>query len=56
MCSSTVNYFTINVLTKSTVVPVEAGAGAVTLILVCTKSHTHACILTGVVTTGIHCK
>lgn len=50
------NYALIYVLTNSAVVPVEASAGAVTLILVRTKSYTHACILTGVITAGIHCK
>lgn len=45
-----------NVRTDSAVVSIEAGASAVTLILVCTKCHTHACILTGVITAGIHCK
>ena len=53
---TTINYSVIHVLTSSAVVPVEASTGAVTLILVCTKSHTHACILTGVITTRIHCK
>lgn len=45
-----------NVRTDSAVLSIEASASAVTLILVCTKSHTHACILTGVITAGIHCK
>lgn len=45
-----------NVRTNSAVVSVEAGASAVTLILVCTKSYTHASILTGVITAGVHCK
>lgn len=46
----------INVRTNTAVVSIEAGPSAVTLILVCSKSHTHACILTGVITARIHCK
>lgn len=52
----TIKYVAIYVLTDGAVVSVEAGGGAVTLILICAEPHTHACILTGVITAGIHCK
>lgn len=43
-------------LTNSAVFSIEASASAVTLVAVCTKSHTHSRLLTWVVTTGIHCR
>lgn len=43
-------------LTNSAVFSIVASASAVTLVAVCTKSHTHSWVLARVVTTGIHCK
>jgi len=42
-------------LTDGAVVPAEAGAGAVTLVLVLLVPHTHTPVLTGEVTARVHC-
>lgn len=44
------------VLTTGAVLSVEAGASAVTFVVVRSKPHTHSGVLTRVVATRIHCK
>lgn len=44
------------VLTTGAVLSIEAGASAVTFVVVQSEPHTHSGVLTRVVATRIHCK
>lgn len=44
------------VLTNGAVFSMEACAGAVTVVVFCTETHTHTSVLTRIIATGIHWK